>query len=137
MLKIDFNPDGSIKLPKRIIKEREDDDKIFRDEPSIRVTRNQISSITPLKCELTIEASNKLINPKRIKLIYNSASGKFKHMSQLSIQKIHNRKYVVRIISGRFRCSWCNNFRRYLKKEMNVKIINYGSCFDYTSSRKY
>ena len=121
--KVEFNPDGSIKLPEKIIKQREDSDNIFRNEQSIRVIKNQVSSVTPLECELIIEASDKLPDPERIKSIYTRATGKFRHLAQLRIQKINDRKYVVTIISGQYRCSWCENFREYLEKEMNVKVM--------------
>lgn len=137
MVKTEFNPDGSLKLPDNIVKKRKDDEKVFREEPAIRIVRDQISSITPLKCELTIEASDKLENPERIESVYNSARGKFEHKAQLSIQKINDKEYVVTIVSGQFRCSWCENFRRYLGEELNAKIINSGSCFYYTKSGTY
>ncbi|MGM5484235.1 MAG: hypothetical protein ACQER9_04955, partial [Nanobdellota archaeon] len=65
-MKIEFNPDGSIKLPDSIRKRKEDDEKIFLEKPAIRIIRNQISSTTPLKCELKIQASEKLENPEKI-----------------------------------------------------------------------
>ena len=133
---MEFNPDGSLKLPDCILKKKEGDDEIFSNEPSIRITRHQISPETPLKCELIIEASDKLDNPEKIKDFYNTAISKFKHMADLSIKKINERKYSVIIISGQFRCSWCESFRRYLKG-MNVKIIEWGSCGDYTPSRQW
>ncbi len=133
----EFNPDGSLKVPESLAKEKEDNDKIFENEPCIRVIRDQVSSVTPLKCELTIEASDKLINFKRIEDLYDLATGKFKHAAKLSIQKINDKKYVVKIISGQFRCSWCEDFRKYLGEEMGVKVLNYGSCFFFTGSRKY
>lgn len=137
MLEVEFNPDGSIKLPEIMVKKKEDDDKIFQDEPSIRIIRNQISTVTPLTCELQIQASDKLKNFDRVESIYKQATGKFRHMANLSIRKTNNREYTVKIISGRYRCSWCENFRKFIEKEMNVKVINWGSCFDYASSRKY
>lgn len=137
MVSIEFNPDGSMKLPENIVKKREDDEKIFREEPSIRITRDQISQITPLKCELTIGASDKLKNPERIESFYNYAKSAFEHMAQLSIQKLSDKEYVVTIVSGQFRCSWCENFRKHLGKELNAKIINQGSCFYYTKAGKF
>lgn len=137
MPKFKFNPDGSLKLPERIIKKRETDDRIFKEEPSIRIIRKEISPVTPLKCALTIEASTKLANPEKIKSIFYSATGKFRHMAKLRIRELYKGKYIVTIISGQFRCSWCENFIEYLEKEMNAKIINWGSCLAYTKSGRY
>lgn len=134
MLKIEFNMDGSIKLPESMVKKKENDDKIFQDEPSIRLIINQISSVTPLTCELQIQASDKLENFDKIELIYNQATGKFRHMANLSIRKVNDKEYIVTIISGMYRCSWCKDFRTFIEKEMKVKVINWGSCFDFSSS---
>lgn len=133
---MEYDSDGNLKAPEWI-KKKSDNDKIFREEAAIRITKDQISPTTPLECELIIEVSDKVITPERIEPIYNSARGKFKHMSQLSITKINNKKYLVRIISGQFRCSWCENFRRYLGEQLNVKVIENRLCVGFAKTRKY
>jgi len=139
-MKTEFNPDGSVKLPEwaeKGKKEKEEAEQIFQNEKAIKIDRVQISSETPLKCELIIQASNSLENPERIKSIYEQATGKFRHMATLYITKINDREYKVTIISGMYRCSWCDNFVRFLEEEMKVKVINWENCFIYSSSRKY
>jgi len=136
-MKIEFNPDGSMKLPENLAKKKEDEDRVFQDEPSVRIIRNQISTVTPLTCELVIQASDKLDDFEKIESVFREATGRFRHMADLSIRKIGDREYTVKIISGMYRCSWCENFRRFIEREMKVKVINWGSCFDYSSSRKY
>ena len=136
-MKVEFNPDGSIKLPDRLVKKKIDDEKLFQEQPCIKIIKNQISSSTPLHCELKIQASKKLEDHKDIEKIFRRATGKFRHNAQLSIKKINNREYTVSIISGMYRCDWCNNFKEFIKKELNVEVINLGSCFEYSSSRKY
>ncbi len=136
-MKVEFNPDGSIKLPEGVGKKKEDDDKTFENEKCIKIVRDQISSVTPLKCELRILASEKVENPEKIESIFKHATGKFRHLADLSIKKINNREYVVTIISGQFRCTWCEQFREFIGTEMDAKVINWGSCFNYTPSREY
>jgi hypothetical protein len=130
MTKVEFNPDGSIKLPGKV-KNKVNVESIFRNHPAISVRRRQISTYNPLRCELIIKASDKVTNPSRIESLFNSARGKFKHMSQLSIRERNPHEYVVKIVSGSFRCSWCEKFRLYLGKEMNVKLIQEGTCLSY------
>jgi len=125
-----FNSDGSIKKIRVDAKKEEEDKEIFQNEPSIKITREQISLATPLKCELHIKASDKLEEPKKIKDFYDNATSKFRHMAKLSIKEKDEKTYVVTIISGQYRCSWCEDFRNYLKG-MNAKIINCGSCSKY------
>ena len=138
-MKLEFNPDGSMKLPESMVKKKEDEDKIFQDEPCVRIIRDQISTVTPLTCELLIQASDKLDNFDKIEYIFETSKERVVHGvgADLSIKKINNKEYVVKIISGAYRCSWCENFRKGIERSMKVKVINWGSCFDYSSSRKY
>ena len=59
----------------------------------------------------------------------------------LKLQKKHKKvnkdEYKVKIVSGKYRCSWCEQFRNLLKKETKAKLIIEGSCFSYSPSRKY
>ena len=135
-MKFEFNDDGSIKLPDSIAKRREENERIFREEPSIKVTKNQISTKTPPMCELLIEGSPKLIEPQKIASSFNKARGKFRHMSQLSLTKMNRLTYKVKIISGNYRCSWCENFRNYLEEELKVPVINKGSCSSYSKTER-
>jgi hypothetical protein len=132
----EFNVDGSLKLPDRIIKKREDDEKIFKERPALKIQRNQTSPTTPLTCELIIEASEHIRNPDRILSLFNTATGKFRHLANLSIIKTDERKYLVKIVSGQFRCSWCRNFKVFLSEELVARIIDFGSCLEFTSSRR-
>jgi len=76
----------------------------------------------------------KLENPKKIKSIYNSIENKF-NIEGLSFKELDDRRYVVTILSGWKRCSWCESFRKLLSKE--VKIINEGYCSNFTKAKKY
>jgi hypothetical protein len=136
-MKMEFNPDGSIKLPEGMAKKKEDDEKIFQNEPCVRVIIDEISTVTPLTCELTIQASDKVNNFDKIEYIFETSKERSMNESGLSIKKITNREYVVKIVSGKDRCSWCENFRNGIERSMGVKVINWGSCFAYSSSRKY
>lgn len=131
MAKVEFNIDGSIKVPSRFAKS-EISDNLINSKPSILITKKQISMNSPLKCELNIKVSKKIVNPEKIEQLFNIARGKFRHMSQLSIQRKNSQEYIIKIISGQYRCSWCEKFREYLDNQINVQIINRGSCSDFT-----
>ncbi|MCK4669798.1 MAG: hypothetical protein KAT43_01250 [Nanoarchaeota archaeon] len=137
MIKAEYDEEGNLKLPESILKRREEEEKIFNTEPSIKITKNQISQETPLECELLIQASKKLLNPERIESIFKKAIWRFKHMAKLSITKINDQEYKVKIISGQFRCGWCEQFRAFLGEELKTKVIPRGSCSSYTSFGKY
>lgn len=123
---ISFNPDGSIKLPARMLKQDQENNAIFASKPSFRIIRHQISTITPLTCELSIEASSHL-NPNIIEQSFNEAKGNFKNDSTLTLSKSFD-AHVVRIVSGFNRCTWCNNFITHLSDRANARIIRTDKC---------
>lgn len=134
MGEMEFNDDGSLKVPEGRVKELVDDEKIFKNEPSIIITKNQISMENPARCELIIELSKNVEKPERIKGVFNLCTGKFKHMAQLVMSDVKENKYKVSIVSGQYRCSWCTNFMDFIAKEMDVKILGRGSCLSYVKA---
>ncbi|MBU2637671.1 MAG: hypothetical protein KJ955_01740 [Nanoarchaeota archaeon] len=134
-MKVEFNEDGSIKLPELITKQKEENKKIFQNEPSIKIIRNQISSVRPLDCELKLHASDKLGNFEMIGGLFREAEGKFRHMANLSIKRVDGKMFIIRIISGQYRCDWCHKFRELLKNEFDSRVIDEGSCLEYISSK--
>lgn len=128
----ELNSDGNLKNTKK-----EEEKKLFQEQPCIKIIRRQISSSTPLRCKLKIQASKKLENPEKIESIFKEAKGKFRHMAEdLDIEESNNEEYIVNITSGMYRCEWCNNFRKFLGKELNVKVINQDiNCNEYIPSR--
>ena len=114
---------------------REEKEKLLLSQGfGIKITRDQTSTRTPLECDLYIEISKNIRNPERIVSIYNYAKENYKHGSEIYYKKVDENEYIVKIISGKYRCSWCENFRRDLEKKYNTPVMNRGQCLAYSRS---
>ena len=127
-MKIEFNADGSIKLPGKLQEKKEQQDSNFQDRAVIRITKCKVSASTPLKCELTITASDKVTNPKIISYLFQECSRNFTGGADLSIRQTNDREYVISIISGYKRCTWCNQFMDYIRDETDFAFQVKGYC---------
>ena len=127
---VEFNPDGSIKLPGKIRQFKDDQEKDFQDGRVIRMVRRAISD-RPLIDELQILLSPKIEDPHRVDALFRQATNLFRHMAQLRISKYGEREYVVRIVSGQFRDTWISEFRYYLRDQMKTQIQYWGSANDF------
>jgi len=120
-MKAEFSPDGSIKPPGNQNKDE------FHEEKTIRFTLRAISD-GPLIDELHVMISEKVDNPQMIESLFNTARGLFTHLAtELSIKKISNKEYTIRIVSGSHRGTWIQNFVDFVQKRMNVKTYLGGS----------
>ena len=126
-----------VEFLKRKSELQEKNKKLIENTPSIQITRNQTSTETPLKCVLTIELSKFVRNPERIIQIYEYVESNYRHGAEISLKKIDNRLYSICIVSGKYRCSWCENFRKYVKKNMNLNLIETGACSSFNKSEGY
>ena len=133
-MKVEFNPDGSIKVPESILKQKQEQETQFNEEAVIRIIRRPIST-GPLVDELEILISPNVKDPERVESVYKRATGLFKHMAQLRISKKSEREYVILIESGQYRDSWIQNFKQYLENQMKVKIQYWGSSHDWRSGK--
>lgn len=130
-----FNEDGSLKLPEGVVKRKDDNEQIFLSEPAIKVVRDMVSMETPLKCVLRLECNDKVPDFERVDELFTAATGKFRHMSDLRISKVDDKNFDVAIVSGQYRCSWCDDFLNFIKSEMGLKMIDETSCMSYTNSK--
>jgi len=128
---VEFNPDGSIKLPMINPRRNEEEDSEFKNEKVIRIIRSPIPDNQYLIDELNILISDKVENPELVEKAFNSATGKFRHMAQLTIKKIGERHFRVRIVSGQYRDSWIHKFRDFIGERMKAKIQYWGGAYDF------
>ncbi len=115
---------------------QEKNKKLFENTPSVKITRDQISNKTPLECTLTIEISKYVKNPEKINTIYQYVESKYKHGGEISFRKIGDRKYLITIVSGKYRCSWCQYLRKNIEKNMWANLIDVGTCSSFIKSER-
>ena len=68
---VEFNPDGSIKLPGHIVKAKEENKERMLKQRCIRIKRELVSSTSPKECALHIVLSEAFTDNGFITAIYN------------------------------------------------------------------
>ena len=124
---IEFNSDGSLKLPESMVKQkRESEDKLKR-QRCIKVSKEVVSFTAPKKCVLRITLSDFFNDNKFIWTIYDY----FKQNATVphSLKKINEREFEVEIGTDFRRCTDCNSLINRYRDFLDGNIIEEkGSC---------
>ena len=127
---IEFNPDGSIKLPDRILKQKKDNEFKMKNGLCATIKKEVISTKSPKKCSLNITLSEKFTNDDFVMNLYSQFMDSSEVPSKLS--KIGEREFEVEIGTCFSRCRDCtslvNKFREFL--EGNLIEIKGGCSFE-------
>lgn len=118
---ISFNPDGSIRLPGKLQDEKDAQGREFAQSRVIRINRRAVSD-SPLIDELDVELSQKFETPGVFETIYRRALGEFRHEATITSERTGDRTWTIRIISGKYRESWINDFRHFLTDCLQAKV---------------
>lgn len=121
-----FNPDGSIKLPEKFAKQKQELQDRMNNTRCITVNREIISTWSPKKCKLNIKLSG-FVNPDMIDNAYRF----FREQSQtpMKLNKLNSLEYNLEIGTDFKRCSDCNAFISRLRNTLNGHVIdNLGTC---------
>jgi len=124
---IEFNPDGSLKVPSNITKFNEENKQKLRNQLCIKVKKELVSFTSPKKCVLHITLSEAITDQRFIDTIYNY----FKESTQTptKITKINNKEIDIEIGTHFRRCTECNNLIGRYREFLNGNIIeDKGSC---------
>ena len=124
---IEFNSDGSIKLPSNISEEKNKKDNRIKNTRCAQVRKEAVSTYAPKKCVLHVELSEKITDPKYIEQAFNN----FKDNSEtpIKIKKVEDRLYAIEIGSSFRRCSECTSVIRRLRDILDGNVIvDKGSC---------
>lgn len=116
-----FNADGSIRLPGKLQEEKDAQAREFAQSRIVRITRRAVSD-SPLIDELDIELSQKFETPGVFETIYGRALGEFQHEATITSERTGDRTWTIRIISGKYRESWINDFRHFLTDCLQAKV---------------
>jgi hypothetical protein len=124
---VEFNPDGSIKLPDRLTKNREENKEKLKNQRCIRVKRDLVSFSAPKKCVLHITLSDAILDNRFISTIY----GAFKNRAKApnSINKVNEKEFDVEIGTDFRRCTDCNSLINAYREFLDGLVIDEkGSC---------
>jgi len=124
---IEFNPDGSIKLPSNISEEKNKKDNRIKNTKCAQVRKEVVSTYAPKQCILHIELSEKIDDTRYIEQAFNN----FRDNSEtpVKVKKVENRMYAIEIGSSFRRCSECNSVIGRLRDLLDGNVIvDKGSC---------
>ncbi len=126
-LMIEFNSDGSLKLPGSVIAKKEDDKRKMQSQRCMNIKREIVSFTTPKKCVLRLVLSDAFNDNTFVNTIY----GYFKNRAVVpnKLTKITDKEFEVEIGTDFRRCTDCksliNEFREFLHGNL---IEETGSC---------
>ncbi len=132
---VEFNPDGSIKIPGELAKNIEEKKDKMKKQRCIKITKETLSSYSPKKCILRIALSDAINDNRFIETIYHL----FKEKSTVptKIRKLDDRHYEVEIGTDFKRCSDCssliNRYRDFL--DGNIIVEKVGCTYETFNER--
>ncbi len=124
---IQFNPDGSIKLPEKVAKKKAVDKSRMTHAHCMEIKKEIVSVKAPKSCKLYITLSQKITDLKFFHNIYKEFRNSAQVPSKLIM--ITPREYQIEIGTAFTRCSDCTNLIKRYKEHMNGNIIEIrGGC---------
>lgn len=132
---IEFNPDGSIKLPDHVNKSKQEDEVKMRSRRCLQIERDIVSDKSPKKCRLKITLSDPIDDHRFINTIYDY----FKESSTTptKLEKIGPQVYVLEIGTDFRRCSDCEQIRNRYREFMNGVVIEKKNGCSYEGKRAF
>jgi len=124
---IQFNPDGSIKLPGMLQKRNEEHINKLKNQRCIKIRKEIISNYAPKSCSLHIQLSDMIKDNRFIETTYNY----FKESAKVDtkLEKINEKEFKVTVGTAFSRCSDCNSLIRRLREFLDGNIIeDKGTC---------
>ncbi len=121
---IEFNPDGSLKLPAGIAKAKAEEASKFNNTCAIRITKEVVSTYAPKKCVLHLELSPKHQRNDFVKnlLTYLNAETPIKLIEKSP------REFAIEVGTNFRRCTDCTrlvgNFREHVDGNLQLKKGN-------------
>ncbi len=124
---IEFNSDGSIKLPDSISKFVEQRENKLKKERCVLIKKDVVSFTSPKKCVLNIKLSDAFSDNSFVQTIYDY----FQNSSQVpsKLTKINEKEFLIEIGTDFRRCSDCCSLLKKFRDFLDNNIIeDKGNC---------
>ena len=124
---IEFNEDGSIKLPGAMARKDAENESKLKTQKCIRIEREIVSFTAPKKCCLRITLSEAIKDHRFIATIYNY----FREKASVpnTLKKIDDKHFEVEIGTDFRRCTDCQSLINRYREHLYGNIIEKkGSC---------
>jgi hypothetical protein len=125
---IEFNPDGSIKLPQRIEEKQKENQLRMSVGHCIRVKKDVVSIKPPKKCILHITLSEKIDDNNFIFRVHDFVSQNSEVATK--IEKVNEKEFRIHIDTAFRRCKECANLIAGYREALHGNIIEEkGTCY--------
>ncbi len=124
---MEFNPDGSLKLPDTLAKQKQEHTQKMQCQRCIKIRKEIVSSYSPKKCALQITLSHAISDNRFIQTLYHE----FKQHATVptKLKQDSDKEFNIEISTDFRRCSDCcaliNKYKEFL--DGNV-IEEKGAC---------
>ena len=126
-MKVEFNPDGSIKLPGFVQQKVSENENKMRSQRCIKVSRRVVSFDAPKKCVLNIKLSSMINDNRFVSNLYNYF--REKAAVPTKIVKINEKEFEVEVGTDFRRCTDCNSLVGRYREYVDGNLIEEkGSC---------
>jgi hypothetical protein len=131
---VEFNPDGSIKLPDHLVRKKEKNKERLKRQRCILVKRNVVSFTSPKKCSLQISLSDAISDNRFIETIYNY----FKENARVpnKLVKVSEKQFEIEIGTDFRRCSDCNSLINRYREFLEGNLIEEKAGCTYEGRKK-
>ena len=124
---IEFNPDGSIKLPHHMVNRQREEEQKMSCQHCMKIKRNLVSTSPPKKCVLEITLSKPIIDSFFVENLYNYF--KQNASTPTNIKKIDSHSFEIEIGTDFKRCSDCSSLISKYREHLSGNIIEEkGNC---------
>jgi len=113
---VEFNPDGSIKLPEAAVKSKQEKEHRLKSSKCILIRKEMVSFTAPKKCMLRLKLSDAITDNRFVETIHGYFSSDSEVPSKLI--KVNEKEFDIEIGTHFKRCSDCTRligrFREFL-----------------------
>lgn len=132
---IEFNPDGSLKLPDALMRRKNEDLDRMRTQRCVKISRNVVSTYAPKKCVLHITLSNAISDNRFVMTLY--AYFNQKATTPNVLRKIDDKNFEVEIGSDFRRCSDCTSLISRYREFLNGNVIEEKSSCSFEGRKNF
>jgi hypothetical protein len=118
---IEYNQDGSLKLPEKLIKNKSDRENKLKKSRCILIQKEVISTKPPKKCIINLRLSDAITDNRFIENIYKEFLQNSEVPSKLI--KINEKEFKIELGTCFKRCSDCSNLINKYKEFLDNNVI--------------
>jgi hypothetical protein len=123
---VEFNPDGSLKLPGSVARQKEENRERMRKQRCLKIRRELVSFTAPKKCVLQLTLSDAITDNRFVETIYKEFCYNAKTPTKL--KQLGNREFEIEIGTDFKRCSECTSLIGQYNEFLGNLIEEKGSC---------